>query len=110
MYDDFGWLDQRGNYYPVAFEDHESWATAKVIELGLVDETNVVYGRCGDLLVQQGWVLIHNPCCDGSIPYVEGCIKPRTKAQREFLFDYYSERNRPDLAQRYFEDPMYECL
>ena len=30
--------------------------------------------------------------------------RPMTKAQREFLFDYYTERNRPDLAKKYLED------
>lgn len=30
--------------------------------------------------------------------------KPLTKAQREFLFDYYSKRARSDLADQYLEE------
>lgn len=30
--------------------------------------------------------------------------RPSTKAQREFLFDYYSERGEDDLAKKYLKD------
>ena len=42
--------------------------------------------------VKRGWVLLHNPA-QGVAFTTKDPTKPYTKAQKEFLYDYYIERN-----------------
>lgn len=105
---EFGWLDPQGNFFPVEFEEHEAWALEMLKKIG--EDPLPAWGNGGTVLVKRGWALIHNPCLDGNAPYVEGCWLPRTKAQREFLFDYFVGWDRPDLAIKYFEDEWFEEL
>ena len=57
---------------------------------------------CGQVM-WNGRVLLDNPGLGLARP-TSSDTRPMTKAQREFLFDYYTERNRPDLAKKYLED------
>lgn len=45
----------------------------------------------GDALVDRGWILLHNPSQGIAYP-TESENHVRTKAQKEFLYDYYIER------------------
>ena len=46
----------------------------------------------GDYLIRRGWVLLHNPSQGIAIP-TRDFSREYTKAQKEFLYDYYMERN-----------------
>lgn len=46
----------------------------------------------GDWLVERGWVLLHNPSRGIAFP-TKNPVKEYTKAQKEFLYDYYMERD-----------------
>lgn len=48
------------------------------------------YGK--DDLVRRGWVLLHNPQQGIAIP-TRDITREYTKAQKEFLYDYYMERD-----------------
>ena len=63
--------------------DHISESTQREIrkELG-----------AGDWLVERGWVLLHNPSRGIAFP-TKNPVKEYTKAQKEFLYDYYMERD-----------------
>lgn len=43
-------------------------------------------------MTKEGWVLLHNPS-QGIAVATKNPSKDYTKAQKEFLFDYYMERN-----------------
>ena len=112
--DNYGWLDPAGNFYPVEFAEHQSWAHEKVLELGWTSKdvntwvdksgnTRCAWtGEEGDILIDHGWVLLHNP--GKGIAFVTSSpMKPLTKAQREFLYRYYSDRGLWKQAEQYLE-------
>lgn len=101
--DNYGWLDPAGNFYPVEFAEHQSWAWKKAKELGIVKRGDLNMGSSGDLLVARGWALLHNPGM--GIAFVTSSDeKPLTKAQREFLYGYYSDRGLLEKAEQYLGD------
>ena len=100
--DDYGWLEPSGKFHEVPFGEHQGWAWKKALELGFSGEA-FDRGLGGDVLLEHGWVLLDNPGLGLARP-TSSDTRPMTKAQREFLFDYYTERNRPDLAKKYLED------
>lgn len=57
------------------------------------EETDCKYRlyNSGDALVDRGWILLHNPSQGIAYP-TESENHVRTKAQKEFLYDYYMER------------------
>ena len=105
---DYGWLEPSGTFHLVEWGEHEEWACEQVKLKNWFEEW-VLHGTSslhsfGDFLVyRRGWVLLHNPAHGLAIPTASD-TKPLTKAQREFLFDYYTERDRPDMAKKYLED------
>lgn len=113
--DNYGWLEPNGEFHPVEFAEYQSWAREKVIELGWIGEDrdswvdadgNTHYlctGNEGDILVEHGWVLLHNPG-RGIVFATSSDEKPLTKAKREFLFGYYTDRGRHDIAKKYLEE------
>lgn len=100
--EDYGWLEPSGKFHEVPFGEHQGWAWQKVLELGFSDE-DLDCGLGGDVLLEHGWVLLDNPSMGIARPTISD-TKPLTKAQREFLFDYYTERNKPDFAKKYLEE------
>lgn len=100
--DNYGWLDPAGNFYPVEFAEHQSWAWRKAKELGIVKRGELNSGNGGDLLVDRGWALLHNPGM-GVAFVTSSDTKPLTKAQREFLYGYYSDRGLWKQAEQYLE-------
>lgn len=100
--EDYGWLEPSGKFHEVPFGEHQGWAWQKARELGFSGEAFDA-GRGGDVLLDRGWVLLDNPGMGLARPTISE-TRPLTKAQREFLFDYYTERNRDDLAQKYLEE------
>lgn len=100
--DNYGWLEPNGTFHPVEFAEHQNWAWKKLKELGVVKKNEPNFGRSGDALVERGWVLLHNPGM--GIAYVTSSdTKSLTKAQREFLFGYYTDRGLDQKAAEYLE-------
>lgn len=100
--EDYGWLEPSGKFHEVPFGEHQGWAWKKALELGFSGEA-FDRGLGGDVLLEHGWILLDNPGMGLARPTVSD-TRPITKAQREFLFDYYTERNRQDLAKKYLEE------
>lgn len=95
--EDYGWLEPNGAFHGVEWGEHSKWADDWLRE-NLTEEeyekTDCKYRlyNSSDVLVDRGWILIHNPSQGIAYPTeCEGHV--RTKAQKEFLYDYYMERN-----------------
>ncbi len=112
--DNYGWLSPSGAFFPVEWGDHQAWAHEKALELGLIgkDETWVNSrgetrcawtGEEGDILVDHGWVLLHNPSMGIAIAHASP-TKRLTSAQKEFLFGYYTDRGQNALAAGYLDN------
>lgn len=61
-------------------------------DIDLQTKCNVGLIGAGDWLVERGWVLLHNPSRGIAFP-TKNPVKEYTKAQKEFLYDYYMERD-----------------
>lgn len=101
--DDYGWLAPDGTFYPVEFAEHQSWAWKKLKDLKAIEGHELNTGRCGDKLVDMGWALLHNPGM-GTAFVTSSDTKPLTKRQKEFLFDYYTKRNKHEKARAYLDE------
>lgn len=106
--DNYGWLEPDGAFHPVDWGHHDGWAADVIKARGWMGEYaqsdfGGLYGR-GDFLVEaKGWVLIHNPGL-GVAQVTKSDTRPLTKAQREFLFDYYTDRGKDEIARKYLEE------
>lgn len=111
--EDYGWLEPNGTFHPVEWGGHHDWAKdyLREHEPEVADDNKVyVQAKCnvgligaGDWLVERGWVLLHNPMQGIAFP-TKNPVKDYTKAQREFLYDYYMERNCQKEANAIWED------
>lgn len=101
--EDYGWLEPDGTFHEVDWGQHQGWAE-KYIRENMTEEEWLAAGvhmpgqmktaSCntfGDYLVSRGWVLLDNPAAGIAKPTKDES-KPYTKAQKEFLYDYYRER------------------
>lgn len=104
--DDYGWLDRNGDFHPVDWGEHQNFAYQWLKEHDELPEDEfgerLFHGNEGDILIQKGWILLHNPALGVATPTYEPSVHI-TRKQKDFLFDYYTQRNRPDLAFKYFE-------
>ena len=102
--DDYGWLAPDGTFYPVEWGEHQSWAYTWIKNHYQNENSDDIdlLDKAGDVLIQKGWVLLHNPA-RGTATVTHNDAKNMTKAQKEYLFDYFTQRNRPDLALKYFQ-------
>lgn len=110
---DYGWLEPNGTFHAVEWGEHQSWAQsyldenypeqAEDTEIDMQVKCNVGLIGAGDWLVERGWILLHNPMHGIAYPLVNPAKKP-TKAQKEFLFDYYVERNCEKEASAVWSD------
>lgn len=88
---DYGWLEPNGKFHAVKWGDHQKWAY-EYLESKVKEEELPRLYEAGDALTKEGWVLLHNPS-QGIAVATKNPSKDYTKAQKEFLFDYYMERN-----------------
>jgi len=94
--EDYGWLEPDGTFHGVEWGEHAKWADDWLQE-NLTEEeyeeTDCKYRlyNAGDALVDRGWILLHNPSQGIAFPTEKENHK-RTKAQKEFLYEYYMER------------------
>ena len=111
--EDYGWIAPDGTFYAVDWGKHQEWAKRfieeRFPEAANDDETdmqthcNIGLIGAGDYLAERGWVLLHSP----SQGIAEPTKDPRrnyTKAQKEFLYDYYMERNKENKANEVWEE------
>lgn len=94
--EDYGWLEPNGTFHGVEWGEHSKWADDWLrdnLTEEEYEETDCKYRlyNSGDALVDRGWILLHNPSQGIAYP-TESENHVRTKAQKEFLYDYYMER------------------
>ena len=100
--EDYGWLEPDGTFHGAEWGEHQEWAQNYMNEklpeeamdrdIDLQTKCNVGLIGAGDWLVERGWVLLHNPSRGIAFP-TKNPVKEYTKAQKEFLYDYYMERD-----------------
>ena len=91
--EDYGWLEPNGTFHAVEWGNHQEWASKYLLEQFQGRNINLKYRENpGDKLCEIGWVLLHNPSHGIAIP-TKDTSKEYTKLQKEFLYDYYMERN-----------------
>lgn len=116
--EDYGWLAPDGTFHEVEWGNHQEWANnylkehlseeeqkAALIEINVSGMTKSGTDIMGvaDYLVRRGWVLLHNPSQGIAIP-TRNPMKRYTKAQKEFLYDYYMERGKEKEANAFYEE------
>lgn len=118
--EDYGWLEPDGTFHAVEWGNHQEWANdyldknltqeerfAAMVEInasGMVKSSPDVIGAA-DYLVRRGWVLLHNPSQGIAFP-TKNPMKRYTKAQKEFLYDYYMERGKEKEANAIYGDDL----
>lgn len=99
---DYGWLEPNGIFHEAEWGEHQEWAQSYIDEnfpeeaensdVSMQMKCNVGLIGAADWLVERGWVLLHNPSQGIAFP-TKNLVREYTKAQKEFLYDYYMERN-----------------
>ena len=112
-YADYGWLEPDGTYHEVDWGEHSKWAAEyctehyphkKYADMYWKDEYKTIPCYGGDLLVYKlHWVLLDSPSQGLAIPKYD-IVTGLTKAQKEFLYDYYIERGRNKEANEIWKD------
>lgn len=92
---DYGWLEPNGVFHEVEWGEHQYWAD-KYVEENFPEQYEEIINP-GDWLVDRGWVLLHNPSQGIAFP-TKNPVREYTKVQKEFLYDYYIERDCKDEA------------
>lgn len=113
--EDYGWLAPDGTFYEVEWGNHQEWAE-KYIRTNMTEEQwleagihekgkfqSASYNTFGDWLVEHGWVLLHSPSQGIAFP-TRNPLKRYTKAQQEFLYDYYMEREKEKEANSVYAE------
>lgn len=113
---DYGWLEPDGTFHPVEWGQHSQWATEWLEEnmpykshpeiyqyTDSDGSTHQIFG--GDVLIHSlRWILLDNPY-QGLAQVRSNPVRDMTKEQREFLYDYFIERNRMEEANALYEEP-----
>lgn len=109
--DDYGWLEPDGTFHPVEWSAHQDWAEKYVAEYmpdacrrinESSDITSIVHAY-GDYLVSRGWILLHSPA-QGRAQMTMDPAGRITKAQKEFLYEYFTKRNMTREANALYND------
>lgn len=111
--EDYGWLEPNGTFHEVDWGQHQEWATEYVKEnfpeeykeISMQSNTGTGLIGEGDWLVEKGWVLLHSPS-QGIAQPTRNPVRRYTKAQQEFLYDYYMERGKEKEASAVFSDEL----
>lgn len=114
--DDYGWLSPTGEFHPVEWGEHQGWAADYMkthpdlfglpedrLERDDVLSDMMLSMNAGDKLTEKGWILLHSTSHGIARPTRDESRRI-TKAQREFLYGYYTDRNLNDMANAYMED------
>lgn len=98
--EDYGWLSPAGEFFACGWGEHTQGAF-EIIDRKYSNEFS--YEDARDFLVNKGWILIDNPT-RSYIEVTTGKNKRITKAQREFLFDYFTNLQMHNRAKEFLED------
>lgn len=112
-YDDYGWLEPDGTYHEVEWGSHAEFARKYLNAKYPYEEYpdihwttengKKIYLDAEDVLTKKfGWILIHNPY-QGEPFHEMSPDRNMTKTQKEFLYDFYIERNMKKQANSLFE-------
>lgn len=103
----YGWLSPSGEFYQVSWGDHDSWAQDHIKELldweSLSLKERISAAGMGDVLMNHGWILLHNPSHGTPFP-TRKPGKRYTRAQAEFLYDYFIQYGDRRQANAVMED------
>lgn len=98
---DYGWLEPDGTFHGDDWGEHQCWAD-RYVEENFPEQYEEIL-EAGDWLVDRGWVLLHNP--SQGVAFATGrLVRDMTKAQKEFLYDYYTERDCKREANEIWEE------
>lgn len=112
---DYGWLEPNGTWHPVKWGEHARWAHDWLEEHMPYDKNPKMYWRKdengdrrsivnGDVLVYSlNWILLDSPW-QGLARVVRNPAREMTRAQKEFLYDYYIKRNRHEEAGALYKE------
>lgn len=115
-YDGYGFVAPDGTFIPSDWGTHEEKALELIKDHSFysayINWKHTSAGASGlarDYIInEKGFCLIHNPSMDGG--YIVTCspVKSLTKAQRETLYDYFTENGDSYLANQYIQENDYE--
>lgn len=99
----FGWLSPTGEFFEGDWGEHEGIAYEIASKKNFHDEycKSDCDGYREFLSEVKGYCLIHNPCADGG--YIVSHVKPLTKKQKEFLYEYFMDLGDTLKAERYLD-------
>lgn len=111
----YGWLSPTGEFFEGEFGEHEALARkisdTKIEKHAFLfanrkrrENGEVEFNTVGDFLVDRGWVLIDNPLRYGVDKVTYNYEKCLTKAQKEYLYDYFYNRGEKERAKTFLED------
>ena len=100
----FGWLSPSGEFFEGDYGSHEKVAIEIIKSKGLWEGwKGSEYDLAREYLSgQKGYCLIHNPVMDGG--YIVTHVKDLTKAQREFLYGYFTDMGDRLKAELYLKE------
>ena len=105
---EYGWLSPDGRFYNVEFGNHQAWASEYLLRLYREDKITYEEAKieanqnAGDVLVNMGWILIHNPS-NMLIKVTRNESKTITKSQKEFLYDFYIKHGYNEKANELYK-------
>ncbi len=106
----YGWLSPTGVFTEANWARHDDAAhdiiKAKHFEDEFDEWTDLPEHHCCKgarefLSEVKGYVLIHDP---SNLGYIVSNVKPMTKSQKEFLFNYFTDMGDSSRAKTYLED------
>lgn len=105
---EYGWLDPSGNFYPSEWGTHvaKAYEICDKFKYEIGYDENGNFMTAGDYLInKRNWILIDNP---NKAFYIHVTYGNRiSKAQREFMYDYFIKLKQPDRAKEFIveEEP-----
>lgn len=101
----FGWLSPTGDFIESDWGHHQKSANEIIDNKGFRDEfvSSTFHNTpCDFLCAVKGYCLIHNPSLDGG--YIVTNIKPLTKKQKEYLYNYFADMGNTLRAEMYLDE------
>ena len=88
----YGWLAPDGKFYKSDFGQHQTWASDYLLREfkdGNIEELSIGENP-GDILINKGWILIHNPS-GFQLHITRNVSKRMTLKQKDFLLEYFTD-------------------
>ena len=98
---DYGWLSPDGTFYPGEFGEHVASAM-RLAKKFYPEELHVNNQREDHILYSHSWILMHNPMYGTAFPNYAPEARI-TKKQKDFIYKYYTDRDKPGLADKYLK-------